>query len=193
MFIENKNNYFNANQLKFKIMNVSAKVRLQKIELNINMIGIDSFSNHMIIESFALLEFFSRQKAAVNSFKQKYKSINIQLCIHLRISTLFYFFKILKIFYLPNNRRQNFLFFFTQIFISKFMFSIFNINLIPFMTGLYLKWRLLLNVVFFFNKHYISQILLFLNYLGFFIVEEEEYFLYNLTNEKELLNDKHLW
>jgi hypothetical protein len=73
------------------------------------------------------------------------------------------------------------------------MFSIFNINLIPFMTGLYLKWRLLLNVVFFFNKHYISQILLFLNYLGFFIVEEEEYFLYNLTNEKELLNDKHLW
>lgn len=193
MFIENKNNYFNANQLKFKIMNVSAKVRLQKIELNINMIGIDSFSNHMILESFALLEFFSRQKAAVNSFKQKYKSINIQLCIHLRISTLFYFFKILKIFYLPNNRRQNFLFFFTQIFISKFMFSIFNINLIPFMTGLYLKWRLLLNVVFFFNKHYISQILLFLNYLGFFIVEEEEYFLYNLTNEKELLNDKHLW
>jgi hypothetical protein len=73
------------------------------------------------------------------------------------------------------------------------MFSIFNINLIPFMTGLYLKWRLLLNVVFFFNKHYISQILLFLNYLGFFIVEEEEYFLYNLTNEKELLNDKHVW
>jgi hypothetical protein len=139
MFIENKNNYFNANQFKFKIMNVSTKVRLQKIELNINMIGIDSFSNYMILESFALLEFFSRQKAAVNSFKQKYKSINIQLCIHLRISTLFYFFKILKIFYLPNNRRQNFLFFFTQIFISKFMFSIFNINLIPFMTGLYLK------------------------------------------------------
>ena len=188
MFLENKNNYFNTNQLKFKIINVPIKVKLQKIELNINMIGIDSFSNYMILESFALLEFFCKQKAAVNSFKQKYKSVNIQLIIHLKISTLFYFYKVFKLFYLPNNRRQNYLFFFSQIFILKFMFSIFNVNFIPFMTNLYLKWKLLLNVIFFFNKNSISQILLLLNYWGFFIVEEEEYFFYNLTEDKEIIN-----
>lgn len=139
MFIYKKNSYFNKNQIKLKTFNFKSMISLKKVELNINIVGINSFSNYLIVESFALLEFFSLQRGSVNSFKQKYKTINIQLMNHLQKYSLFYFFNILKVFYLPVYKRQNISFFFDQILNSKFIFCISNVNLIPFMPNVFFK------------------------------------------------------
>jgi hypothetical protein len=139
MFIYTKNSYFNKNQLKIKIINLKPIINLKKVQLNINIVGINSFSNYLILESFLLLELFSQQRAAVNSFKQKYKTVNIQLLNDLQTKNLFYFFNIFKIFYLPIYKRQNISFFIDQILDSKFIFSIHNVNLIPFIPNIYFK------------------------------------------------------
>lgn len=190
MFILKKYNYFNTNQIKIKTIHLLSVTIIKKVQLNVNIVRMDSFSNYLIIESCSLLEFFSKQRASVNSFKQKYKSINIQLSIDLQIKNLFYFFNILKIFYLPGYKRQNVSFFLDQILFSKFIFSILNVNLIPFLPNTFFKWKLLLINIFFFNKNDLKEILLFLNYLGFYFLEEQDFYLYNLNNFIESINIK---
>jgi len=192
MYLDRKNNYYNIVQFRLKTIKLKLNLVIKKVELTANIRGLVSFSHYLVMESLNLLEFLANKRAAVNSFKQKYKTVNIQLKTDLQDDKLSYFFNIIKIFYLPAFKRQNFWFFLSQIFSSKFIFNIAHPTLIPFLPNTYFKWKCLINVVFFFNKSNAEEILLFLNYLGFYFLEEEDFFLWVLDLNKEIINNKYV-
>ena len=106
MYIDRKNNYFNI--VQYRLKTIKLNIRIKKVELSTNIRGMISFSHYLVMESLNLLEFLANKRAAVNSFKQKYKTVNIQLKTDLQDDKLSYFFNIIKIFYLPAFKRQNF-------------------------------------------------------------------------------------
>jgi len=188
MYIDRKNNYFNI--VQYRLKTIKLNIRIKKVELSTNIRGMISFSHYLVMESLTLLEFLTNKHAAVNSFKQKYKTVNIQLKTDLQDDNLLYFLNIIKIFYLPAYKRQNFWFLLSEIFSSKFIFNIAHPTLIPFLPNTYFKWKCLINIVFFFNKNNIAEIILFLNYLGFYFIDEEDFFLSVLDLNKDIINKK---
>jgi hypothetical protein len=108
MYIDKKNNYYNISQFRLKTIKLKLNIKVRKIEVSANVRGLISFSYYLVIEALNLLEFFTNKRAAINSFKQKYKTINIQLKTDLQNEKLFYFLNLIKIFYLPAYKRQNF-------------------------------------------------------------------------------------
>jgi len=193
MYIDRKNDYFNIAQLRLKTITLGLSVEVEAVELNSNIRAMTSFSSYLVLESLTLLEFLTKKHAAVHSFKQKYKIINMQLKTNLQDDKLFYFFSILKIFYLPAYRRQNFYFLLSQIYPSKFIFNLAHPTLIPFLPNTYFRWKCLINVVFFFNKRRFGEIFLFLTYLGFYFSDEEEFYYGNLDTDKYMNSEEYLW
>jgi len=71
----------------------------------------------------------------------------------------------------------------------KFVYSVSNINLIPFLPNVYFKWKLILNHIYFFNKQSQEQMFLFLCYLGFYFEEEQEYSTYTKLTSNKFINE----
>lgn len=184
-------NNFCDNQLNLKIF-AKKEIALasKKIHLYLNLYKIESFTDNSILEGLFLLEFFSGYKTSINNCIYKYKLCNIQLIKHLNnTKNLNRLFTVLRIFYLPSLRRQNILAPHEQISNEKFTYSVDSVNLVPFLPNLYYKWKIPINLFFFFSKKTSNEIFLILFYLGFYFTQEKDIINnFNYIEKKNLLN-----
>lgn len=187
-----KNKFIN-DQLRLKLFclkkNSFLNKNVKKMYLYLNLYKVESFLDNNIIESLLLVEFFTNSKTSINNCIYKYKLCNIQLLKHLNnLDNCEYLFDLFKIFYLPSLKRQNFLISIERLNFGQFNYSLTDINIMPFLPNIYYKWKIPINLSFFFNQKYYNEIMLYLLYLGFHFSEEKDIIKYFYYTDKQNLN-----
>ncbi len=158
---------FQKNQLKIKLLEETSISFCKSINLNVNLFKLHTINDSILLEGLFLLEFFTGSKTFISYFKKNFKEINIQIANDLNSKNIFYFFSLLKIFYLPILYRRSILVEKDKIFNSNFNYTISNVNILNFLPDIYFRWNKSINCFFNFNNKTLKHILLFLYYLGF--------------------------
>lgn len=187
MVIKNK---FYQDQLNLKFFSLKETSLLHKnfakMHLYLNLYKVESFLDTNILESLFLLEFFTGFKTSINNCIYKYRLCNIQLIKHLnRYNNLIYISNIFKIFYLPSLKRQNFLISYFKLNKFQYTYNIKDINILPFLPNIYYRWKIPINISFFFNKKFTNEIILYLLDWGFYFEDEKDLIKYFIYIEKE--------